>query len=81
MKVGTTIVSESTTNVEVPVKYCTEGSAGCTVIIEAFDAKGHKIADGQMGKCAKIIVKLNTHINKCAKKKLKQHKIIILQLK
>lgn len=53
MKVGTTIVSESTTNVEVPVKYCTEGSAGCTVIIEAFDAKGNKIADGQMGKCAK----------------------------
>ena len=32
MKVGTTIVSESTTNVEVPVKYCTEGSAGCTVM-------------------------------------------------
>lgn len=53
MKVGTTIVSESTTNVEVPVKYCTEGSSGCTVIIEAFDAKGNKIADGQMGKCAK----------------------------
>lgn len=53
MKVGTTIISESTTNVEVPVKYCTEGSSGCTVIIEAFDAKGNKIADGQMGKCAK----------------------------
>lgn len=53
MKVGTTIVSESTTNVEVPVKYCTEGSAGCTVIIEAFDAKGHKLDGGQMGKCAK----------------------------
>ena len=53
MKVGTTIISESTTNVEVPVKYCTEGSAGCTVIIEAFDAKGNKLEGGQMGKCAK----------------------------
>ena len=39
------------------------------------------IADALIQNVQKIIVKLNTHINKCAKKKLKQHKIIILQLK
>lgn len=43
MKVGTKLVSSSTEIVEVPVEYCTEGSNGCNVVIEAFDSKGNKL--------------------------------------
>ena len=43
MKIGTTLVEETKENVEVPVKYCDKADAGCTVVIQVFDAYGNEL--------------------------------------
>ena len=43
MKIGSELISSTTENITIPVDWCDSASAGCNVVVEAFDSHGNPL--------------------------------------